>query len=151
MKKFQFKFETVEKVRKTREDEALRLLAQAQRVFQQARNHKERLVNDLNEALLRRELLAKEVVTVVAFFVEEDFITGTKQRIVYADQAILRAKRGVEKAIRFYLYARRQTRTIEILREKAYEEYKQQTKRQEQKEINDLHVMRARLNSEEAA
>ena len=37
MKKFRFRFETVEKVRKTREDEALRALGEAQGILAKAR------------------------------------------------------------------------------------------------------------------
>ena len=82
------------------------------------------------------------------FKVEEDFILGTKQRIIQADHVIDRAKRGVEKALRAYLFFRRQTRMIEILQEKAYQEFRKKVARREQKEIDDLVIMRFRMEAE---
>jgi flagellar export protein FliJ len=66
-----------------------------------------------------------------------------------ADQAITRAKRGLEKALRFYIQARRQLRMMEVLREKEYAEYRQHLLKLEKKEMDDLSIMRARLHREE--
>ncbi len=145
MKKFRFQFETLEKVRRSREDEALRLLSIAQGVFKAAQDHKARLQGGLSDSLERREHLADRTIGVLSFQLENDFISGTKQRIIQADQAILRAKRGVEKALRIYLQSRRQTRMIEMLREKAFAEFRIARNKYEQKQSDDLSVMRARL------
>src|SRR6185437_15444901 len=124
MRKFRFQFETVLRLRKNRENDALRGLAAAQRAYQVELERKVKLVSDLKEALIRRENLGAEAVRVEAFRTEENFIVGTKQRIVRQDQALVRASRAIEKALRAYLHARRQTRTIELLREKHYAEFK---------------------------
>ena len=146
MKKFRFQFETLEKVRKARESEALRVLSEAQALHARAISHKQELIDGLQMGLRRREALATNgSTTVQAFVIETDFIQGQKQRIVQADQAILRAKRQVEKALRNYLFARRQTRMIEMLREKAWAEYKIARRKQEQKESDDMTIMRRRL------
>lgn len=145
MKKFRFQFETLERVRRSREDEALRLLSIAQGIFKAAQDHKARLQGGLSASLVRRENLADQTIGVLSFQLENDFISGTKQRIIQADQAILRAKRGVEKALRIYLQSRRQTRMIEMLREKAFAEFKIARNKYEQKQSDDLSVMRARL------
>lgn len=148
MKKFNFRFEAVEKVRKSHEDTALRALGAAQQELLLATSNQDLLKSKLNFALLRREKLANQLTKVLSFKIEEDFITGTKQRIIQAQQAILRAKRKVEKALSHYLKMRRQTRMMEVLREKAYADYKNESSRQEQKALDDLYIMRARMPKE---
>ncbi len=150
MKRFKFQFETVERVRKSKQEEALRLLAGAQRQVQQAKDLRAALVKDLEESLARREKLGAQAVNVASFLLENDFIAGTKQRIVQADHAILRANRAMEKALRNYLFARRQTRMVEVLRDKRFEEFKKAAAKYEQKQADDLNVMRARLLQEAA-
>lgn len=148
MKRFEFKFETVLRARKTREEDALRALGAAQRAYQAELSRKAELLSELEEALKRRECLGIEPVGPVAFRLENDFIAGTKQRITRQEQAIFRASKGVEKALRAYLFARKQTRMIEVLREKAYAEYRKARAKHEQKQLDDLSVMRSRFREE---
>jgi flagellar export protein FliJ len=149
MKRFRFKFEAVERVRRIREEEALRALAQAQRQYQLALDHKANLQNELENALIRRESLGQQAVSVIAFHTEQDFINGTKQRIIQAEHMISRAARQVEKMLRTYLHTRKQLKTIEMLREKAFSEYKAERQKYEQKQLDDLNIMRARFGGEE--
>lgn len=155
MKKFNFQFQTLEKVRRTREDEALRALSEAQRAYAAAQEQKNAQLRALESSLVRREEMggrgAGFAMAAFAFQLENDFIGGTKQRIVQADQAILRARRGVERALRNYIQARRQTRMIELLREKAYGEFKTAKAKHEQKQLDDLTIMRTRLKRQESA
>jgi flagellar export protein FliJ len=148
MKKFRFKFETVLTVRKSREQDALTALGAAQRGYQQALNHKQQLQGQLREALERREGLGRTATPVLSFQLEQAFINGTKQRIVQADQAIVRASRVVEKSLRAYLTARKQTRMIEVLEEKEYAEFRRSVAKKEQKELDELMIMRSRLKEE---
>ncbi|MEK6705088.1 MAG: hypothetical protein AABZ06_04820, partial [Bdellovibrionota bacterium] len=92
--------------------------------------------------LLRRENLGKEPVGIIPFKLENDFITGTKQRLQKTENLIIKAKKGVEKAIRAYLAARKQTLIIEKLYEKALGEFKKQLGKRHEKEMNDLFLMR---------
>lgn len=110
------------------------------------------LEEELQNALIRRQALgAESAAPASAFRIENDYIVGTRQRIVQAEQGILRARRGVEKALRSYLAAKRQTRTIEILKEKASAEFRKEQGRREQRELDDLSVMRARFREEAIA
>jgi flagellar FliJ protein len=145
MRKFRFQFEAVLKVRKSREQDALAALGAAQRAYQLELARKQELQMRLGESLGRREGLGQETTPVLAFQIEQAFINGTKQRIIQADQAIVRASRGVERALRAYLGARRQTRMIEMLEEKAFAEYRRERARKEQRDLDELMVMRARL------
>lgn len=148
MRRFKFKFATVLHLRKTREDEALRALGAAQREHQQKLAEKEELVLALENSLKRREVLGNQPIDILPFQLESEFIQGQKQRIVRADREIVRAMRGVEKALRYYLNCKRQTKMIETIEEKHLAEFKKDKNKREQKDLDDLMVMRDQLNSE---
>lgn len=127
----------------------MRLLAEAQQKLIAGKEIKFKLVETLNQSLIRRENLGNEPIPSSVFKVENDFIVGLKQRIIQADQAILRATRAVEKSLRTFLQARRQTRTLEILREKEHAEFKKDLIKQENKKLDELYTTRFRLQQEE--
>ena len=144
MKKFRFRFAAVEKVRKIREDEALRALGIAQKAVQAAQERKEQLAGELAQAMFRRENLGVSSAVPASFFaIETDYINGHRQRMIWQEQFILRAKRGMEKALRAYLLARRHTHIIEKLKERDHEEFKKKKSKQEQKELDDITSMRS--------
>jgi len=149
-KKFRFKLEPVEKVRRSKENECMRILAQAQSRYQQALQFKAQLSQQLEDSLVRREKLGETPQFISAFQLENDFISGQKQRIFQADQFIMRAKRNVEKTLKDFLAAKKQTKVIEKLRENAFDEFKIEVQKKEQKELEELYVMRARLFKESA-
>lgn len=139
-KKFRFRLEAVEKVRRAKEQETLRALAHAQSKFQETLRAKQALIDETNLALRRRETLANTVQSVLAYQLENEFIVGNKQRMIQADQAIFRARKFVEKALREVIIARRALRAIEALREKAYEEFKIAYRKAEQKALEDIYA-----------
>jgi len=149
-KKFRFKLESVEKVRRSKEQESLRLLATAQARYQQAVQFKVDLLRQTEESLIRRERMGESLERAVNFQLENDFIFGQKQRVHQADQFILRAKKNVEKQLKEYLFSRQQMRVIEQLRENAFVEFKKELQKKETKDLEDLYVMRARHMKESA-
>lgn len=149
-KKFKFKLEAVEKVRLLKEQECMRALAQAQSRYHQALAFKMSLLESLEKTLIRREELSSAPQSILAYQVENEFIVGTKSRIEQADRFILKAKKQVEKMLKEFLHARKQTRVIEILRENAFTEFKKELRKKENKELEDLYVMRSRFNKESA-
>jgi flagellar export protein FliJ len=155
MKKFQFALETVRKVRKAQEQEALLALSQARQKMQAEIQAKNSLVFGLSAALMRREELAKNNATSAsAFELEHLFIEGQKTRITHAELRINRAQRGVDQAMRKLTEARKKTEMMEKLREKALSDYRVQRNRYERVQADDLNVMRARMSKithEEAA
>jgi flagellar export protein FliJ len=145
MAKFTFRFETVLKQRKQEETSTMTKLATAQRALLAEKEKKERLQRALADALWRREELGTASVTISAYHLEESFIVGTKQRIIQQEQGIMRASRGVEKALRAFLIARRRTEVVTRLREKDLAEFKKAVTKREQKQMDDLTVMRSRI------
>jgi flagellar export protein FliJ len=148
MKKFKFQLETVRKLKKVKEESALRELATAQQNYLAEIEKKTSLVNDLRKSQQRKEELAIKPVQISEFQSEEDFICGTKQRILQAEQSILRTNRIVQKMMKAYLLARRDSRSIETLFEQAQAEFKKSKAKAEQKELDDLILMRARFKEE---
>lgn len=148
MKKFNFRFAVVLDARKAKENDALRLLGAAQRAHQDTIKNKQYYVNELARSLQRRESLGEGQSVISVYHAEQNYITGLKQKLIQADQSIMRASRGVEKALRAYLFARRQCRAIETLYEQDYKEHKKDLMKKEQKELDDLIVMRTRLKEE---
>ena len=150
MRKFRFRLEPVETVRRNKEREVLRQLGAAQVDLQKCLQYREELKAKLADALMRCESLADNGVLPPVIAVERDYISGTKQRIIQADQAIFRARKRVDKVLKSYLDARTKTRTIEVLREKAHAEHKRDLSKREQRELDDLTIMRERFKKEVA-
>lgn len=150
MPKFAFRLESVLKLRKTREEEALRALGGAQRAYQACLAQKAGFLAQLEAALLRRERLGELAIGIEAFRIEQSYIEGTKQRITRADHAIFRASKLVEKALRAYLNARKQSRMLETLKEKDYNAFRKARAKIEARSLDDLTVMRFRMKEESA-
>ena len=143
MKRFKFRLEAVEKVRKRNEEEAMRVLADARRRLGELLSQGEKLTSALDAAAARKQALTKNISNSAQFAIEEDFIAGTKLRIAQLAQSVSRAQRGVEKATRFFLHARRQLHVITTLKERELDAFKREQSKREQKEIDDMVVMRA--------
>jgi len=148
-KRFRFRLEAVENLRRIREQDALRALADAQTKYKMALDHKYSLQVELEKSLVRREVLPEQnTSSSFDYQLENAYITGTKQRIIQADQFILRMKKGVEKALRAMLSARRDLRAIELLREKAFQEFKKELQKKEQKQLEEFYTLRTGRQSE---
>ena len=144
MKKFDFRFESVLKFRKSKEDRALSLLAVEQQRLQSEAGKKVDLERSLQKGLTRREALGSKPVTIGDFHAEENFIQGTKKKIKQAEIAITRANRSVEKSLKHYLFCRRQSRTMELVKENDEMEFKKRREKLEQKAVDEMVVMRYR-------
>lgn len=148
MKKFTFKFQAVLQIRKIREQEFLKQLSRTQRAHQEELSKKAQLGVQLNRSLERRQNLGKTAEDIASFHLEDNFIIGTKQKLIQADNSILRASKAVERALQTYLIAKRQYKIMETLLEKAQEEHRRAKRRKEEKDLDELIIMRTRLSQE---
>ncbi len=151
MKKFRFRFKTLETVRKRLEDMALMNLAQTQKLLQDEKQRREALIARMNESLERREALATAQINIEAYRVETSFIEGQKQRIIQAEQMIYQAEKHVQEAHEKYLEMRKKRMTLEKIKEKDLQAFKKEQNRLDQKRTDDMNSARDRLNREEAA
>lgn len=148
MKKFQFKYQAVLKERKVKEEFTLELLAEAQHAYQAEVEQKTKLIEVLNQAQTRKENLGKTPVQIHEFQSEQAFITGTKQKLIQSDQRIFKAQKGVDRAMRNYLQAKRRSQIIQDLKDRSYQEYRKERNRFDQKQLDDIIVMRAHLKED---
>lgn len=148
-KKFRFRLAAVERVRSAKEQECLRALATAQAKYQDALAARQALYDDTNAALLRRDALASTAQPVLAYQLETEFIVGNKQRMVASDQALFRARKFVDKALKEVLLAKRAVKAIDTLREKDFNEFKIAVRKQEQKDMEEIYVSRSTRIAEE--
>ncbi|MBI2712043.1 MAG: flagellar export protein FliJ [Bdellovibrio sp.] len=142
MKKFRFKFDHVLHLRKTREDEALRVLAAAQEKHQQQLRLKNYYLSEIDKAFASQQTIPGSALNLSQITATQEFIEGTKLRVQFADQAIVRAVRWVEKAMWSYFQAKKQRRILETLYEKQFRDHKEALKRAELRQQDDLTVMR---------
>jgi flagellar FliJ protein len=146
MAKFKFQLESVEKVRTQKEQAMLEALSESQRGYLEKITAKRELLNKKQAAFEQKNELASRDASINEIRLSEDYITGLKHHIQRADQAIIRARRFLEQAMRNYIQARKERMMIDRLKEKAFEEFKVAQARLDQKNLDDLITMRARLN-----
>jgi flagellar export protein FliJ len=149
MKKFKFKFEPILVLRKNMEELILRELAAAQLVYRNEVDAKINLEKQLEDSLQRREKLGQQPTGIEPFHIEQNFIMGTKQRIVMAKQSILRASKRVEKVMKRYLEARKKTQQMEKLKERYFDQFKADRRDYENKQLDDLMIMRNDISRRE--
>jgi len=151
MKKFRFKLESLETLKKKLQEQSLRNLGDARRKYKEAVDHRNHLVELLNDALLRRENLGLVKTPVSGFITENELISGLKVRIGYASQEIFRRQKYVEIAMLKYLKALKEVKKFESLRDRDYKAYKKQVLKWREKQFDDLMIMRSGFERKESA
>jgi len=146
MAKFRFQLDAVEKIRVQKEQKMLEELAASQRNYQQKIAEKKVLLSKKQDSFVRKNELLSRDASINDIRLLEEYISGLKQQIMRADQAIIRSRRFVDQDMRKYINARKERMMIDRLKEKALEEFKQEQSRLDQKKLDDLITMRARLN-----
>ena len=79
----------------------------------------------------------------------ERFIQGVKQRIEWKNNDVIRAEKFVEQRRAAWFAARQKRMILDKIRDKRVEEHHQEARDQENRNVDDLMVMRARLREEE--
>lgn len=146
MAKFKFQLESVEKVRLQKEQKMLEALSVSQRDYLARIQAKRDLLGKKQNAFEKKNELVSRDASINEIRISEDYITGLNSMIIKADQAIIRARRFLDQAMRNYIQARKERMMIDRLKEKAFDEFKQEQSRLEQRKLDDLITMRARLN-----
>lgn len=148
MRRFLFKLEAVEQVRKREENGRIRALSESQRAYQAALNEKSEIIEGLEKSLARREALAAHGIDLQLYRIENDFIAGSKVRIAQSDIVIKKARKRVERSMAAYLEAFRKYKMITKLKEKQHREFVRTELKAEGRKLDDLYIMRARLMRE---
>ncbi len=146
MAKFKFQLESVEKVRLQKEQKMLEALSESQRDYLARIQAKRDLLGKKQNAFEKKNELVSRDASINEIRLSEDYIIGLNAMIIKADQAIIRARRFLDQAMRNYIHARKERMMIDRLKEKAFDEFKVEQSRLEQRRLDDLITMRARLN-----
>jgi len=146
MAKFKFQLESVEKVRLQKEQKMLEALSESQRDYLARIQAKRDLLGKKQNAFEKKNELVSRDASINEIRLSEDYITGLNAMIIKADQAIIRARRFLDQAMRNYIHARKERMMIDRLKEKAFDEFKVEQSRLEQRRLDDLITMRAPLN-----
>jgi flagellar export protein FliJ len=146
MKKFSFRFKTLETIRKATENLVLAELGRAQRVLEYEKNLKQKLDLELQSALKARESPAQ----VLEYQLWDQRILGLKQSILRSMTNIMKAQKLVDRCTERYHHAKKNVKVLEVLKEKDIAEFKQQKNRYLQRQSDDLTVMRFSLNREDS-
>lgn len=149
MKKFQFRLAVVERHRKLQEQEKQVWLAKC---VAKMRATEARLLDlDMKEVQARRDFSAlgnpgsREPASPAKFWLLDQFIQGQKVRRVDLKQTMQIQEQEVAQAYRDFLKARQQRKIMERLREKRFEQYKDEFSKAEGRTQDEQYVMRARL------
>jgi flagellar FliJ protein len=146
MAKFKFELESVEKVRLQKEQKMLEALSVSQKEYLAKIQAKRTLLEKKQQAFESKNELVSRDASINEIRLSEDYISGLNSQIGRADQAIIRARRFLDQAMRNYIMARKERMMIDRLKEKAFEEFRIEQSRLEQRKLDDLITMRARLN-----
>lgn len=149
MKRFKFRFESVEKVRSVREKQALGEVARTQKLLLDAENYAKSIEEKIAAALSHRENLSNERVGSREYQLADVHVLGLKQERVRAETVVRRAKRSVEKAMARAILARRDLKMVETMKEHDIAEFRRERSHYEQKQYDELSIMRNQMMREE--
>jgi len=141
MRRFVFSLQKVLEYRQRLEEQAIRAFAeaQAQLMHEQAVLHK--LLIEREECLRRSH--RRQHLSVELLAVEQTYLSALEERIEQQRQRVAEAEKVLEEKRQALIEAQRERKTLERLREKQYEEWRQEWLRTEQKALDELANVRA--------
>ncbi|GBC95408.1 hypothetical protein HRbin16_01197 [bacterium HR16] len=144
MRRFEFSLQKVLDYRQRREEQAIRAFmeAQAQLLHEQAVLHK--LIVEREQCLRRSHRHQHLVVELLD--VEQTYLSALEERIEAQRERVAEAEKVVEEKREALIEAQRERKALERLREKHYEQWRQEILRTEQKVLDDLATVRAVLS-----
>jgi len=143
MRRFVFSLQKVLEYRQRLEEQAIRAFAeaQAQLMHEQAVLHK--LLIEREECLRRSH--RRQHLSVELLAVEQTYLSALEERIEQQRQRVAEAEKVLEEKRQALIEAQRERKTMERLREKQYEEWRQEWLRTEQKALDDLATVRVTI------
>ncbi|MGC8782900.1 MAG: flagellar export protein FliJ [Armatimonadota bacterium] len=141
MRRFEFSLQKVLDYRQRREEQAVRAFtqAQAQLLHEQAVLHK--LVVEREECLRRSH--RQQRLTVELLDVEQTYLSALEERIEAQRERVAEAEKVLEEKRQALTQAQRERKALERLREKHYEQWRQEILRIEQKALDELATARS--------
>lgn len=149
MKKFRFQLETLLKVTRMKKDDAEAKFAESSRRLAEEREHLSVLLEDMQRGQRDYEEMSKEgkSVTVGVLMTFNSFFNWKRGQIEKQQQVILKARGEQQTCLKKLQEVMSYLKSIEQLKEKRWQEYKDEVLLEEQKVLDELGLqltMRAR-------
>ena len=141
MKKFKFKYESVLKLRASKEDKAKRAYAEALERETSAKNEKQSCIDNVKKyreyiAALEKNGQIHEIINIL------EIIRGTEAKIHYKEQEILGLVHITKQKHQVYLELYKERKALEKLKEKQSEAYVKEAKKKQTRKIEDMGLSR---------
>ncbi len=142
-KKFVFKLDVVLKERKRQEEQKLHEWVLSRTILQKMIDYCNELKERLSKAIVEAtELASLPTNSSAQLLAMHDFIEATKKRITWKSNEIEKGSKLVEKKRIEYVTAAQKRQSLEKLKERRLDEYKEQIAKKELKELDDVYIMR---------
>ncbi len=143
MRRFVFSLQKVLDYRQRLEEQAIRHFAEAQRRLQAEQLLLAQLIQTRQDCLMRSE--RRHRLPIPMLEVEQTYLSALEERIEQQVQRVAEAEEALEARRQELVEAQRERKALERLREKHYEQWRQELLRSEQKALDDLATVRAVL------
>ena len=140
MKKFKFQLETLLRVTRSKKEDAEVAFANASRALEDKRAHMQLLLEEMQRGQREFENITQEGkrVTVGKLMDFHSFFQWKREQIEMQQQLILQAKAERQKTLKELMEVMSYLKSIEQLREKRLQEYKDAALHEEQKMLDEI-------------
>lgn len=138
MKKFRFRLERVLQYRQTVREEAKRdLLLKNMRFFEA-----EAKLREFEKNLAAAAIQDEAVLSAEELYSRAEYVHGLKESIIKQKLVIIEAQQEVDKARDVYIEAAKEAKSLETLKERKKEQYRQYVEHEEEKFIDELNTQK---------
>ena len=139
MKKFKFQLETLLKVTKMEKEKAEVELAKISKLLTEQQEYMEKLRQEMQQGQKDYERLTEGArITVGTLMTYNSFFAWKREPLQLQDEAILQSKAQKSKRLQELLAVRNKLESIEQLREKRFNEFRQEQLFEEQKQLDEI-------------
>ncbi|MCC6933482.1 MAG: flagellar export protein FliJ [Deltaproteobacteria bacterium] len=141
MKKFNFRLNKVLDYRLTLKKESERELAQRNMRLRELEDELKQIVKAQDST----EINSQANMTMAEFSLVEGYLEYLQEKLVAQRELVAQATEAVEEARINYIEKAKESAVLEKLKKKKFEAYREETRRVERKDMNDLTTQRHRL------
>ena len=139
MKKFKFQLEALLKVTKMEKEKAEVELAKISKLLTEQQEYMEKLRQEMQQGQKDYERLTEGArITVGTLMTYNSFFAWKREQLQLQDEAILQSKVQKSKRLQQLLAIRNKLESIEQLREKRFNEFRQEQLFEEQKQLDEI-------------
>lgn len=140
MKKFKFQLETLLKVTRMKKEDAEAAYAEATRKLEDQRAHLQMLLNEMQQGQRDYEKISREGTRVKVGRIMQfnSFFAWKREQIEMQNNLILQSRAEKQKKLKALMEVMRYLKSIEQLKDRKWQEYKDEVMHEEQKVLDEL-------------